>query len=132
MNEERKHMLTPGGEVIDAYRDLERTASRMLALAREGDWDAMIGEGEQYVTAAAALAKLEEDCDLNEREHRAKHDILERTLGYDLEIRGHLLEHREELGRLMAVSRRERAVAGAYGAVGPVAVDVSGAGKRPP
>lgn len=132
MNEERKTMLTPGAEVIDAYRGLELAASRMLALAREGDWDAMIGEGEQYVTAAAALAKLEEDCDLDEGEDRVKHDILERTLGYDLEIRTRLLEHREELGRLMAVSRRERAVVGAYGAVGPVVVDVAGTRKPPP
>lgn len=131
MNKERDDMLTPGGEVIDAYRDLEKTASRMVALARAGDWDAVVGAGEQYVTAAATLARLEEDCDLDELENRAKYDILERTLGYDLEIRTHLLEHREELGRLMALSRRERAVAGAYGAVGPIAV-VPATAKPPP
>lgn len=125
-------MPTIGHAVISAYRDLETMASRMVVLARERDWEAMLGEGEQYVAAAAELAELEEDCELDDDEHRTKHDILERTLGYDLEIRTRLLEHREELARLMATSRRERALAGTYGAMGLVAMDGSRRAAKPP
>lgn len=122
MKKDDQRMQTNGCEVINAYRELESQASRMLGLAREHDWDAMIGEGERYVTAAAALADLERGCTLDDDEHRAKYDILERTLDYDLEIRTHLMAHREELGQVLASSRRERALAGAYGVARPVAV----------
>src|SRR5690348_18438140 len=98
-------MTTCGRKIIGVYRELESKASRMVALAREQDWEAMICEGEEYVTAVAALADMEKDCELDEQERSAKYRMLERTLDYDLEIRTCLLEHREEIGR---ASCRER------------------------
>lgn len=115
-------MTKCGRKIIGVYRELESKASRMLALAREQDWEAMICEGEEYVTAVAALADMEKDCELDEHERSAKYRMLERTLDYDLEIRTHLLEHREELSRLMATSRRERALSQAYGPAAMTAV----------
>ena len=109
-------MTKCGRKIIGVYRELESKASRMVALARAQDWEAMICEGEEYVNAVAALADMEKDCELDEHERSTKYRVLERTLDYDLEIRTHLLEHREELSRLMALSRRERALSQAYGA----------------
>ena len=115
-------MTKCGRKIIGVYRELESKASRMVALARAQDWEAMICEGEEYVNAVAALADMERDCELDEQERLAKYRVLERTLDYDLEIRSCLLEHREELSRLMALSRRERALSQAYGTVGVAAV----------
>lgn len=78
----------------------------------------MICEGEKYAIAVAALADREKDCELDDQERDAKYRVLERTLDYDLEIRGRLLDHREELSRLMALSRKEQALSQSYGAVG--------------
>jgi flagellar protein FliT len=108
-------MTKCGRKIIGVYRELESKASRMVALAREQDWETMICEGEAYVNAVAALADMEKECELDEQERSAKYRMLERTLDYDLEIRTCLLEHREELSRLMALSRRERALSQAYG-----------------
>ena len=116
-------MVPCGRKILGVYRELESKASRMVALARQQDWEAMICEGEAYVTAVAALADMEKDCELDEQERLAKYRALERTLDYDLEIRSCLLEHREELSRLMALSRRERALSQAYGTVGVAAMN---------
>lgn len=123
MTEEQENMVPCGRKIIGVYRELESKASRMVALARQQDWEAMICEGEAYANAVAALADMEKDCELDEQESLAKYRVLERTLDYDLEIRTCLLEHREELSRLMALSRRERALSQAYGAasVAPMA-----------
>jgi len=122
MTEDQENMVPCGRKIIGVYRELESQASRMVALARQQDWEAMICEGEAYVNAVAALADMERDCELDEQERLAKYRVLERTLDYDLEIRSCLLEHREELSRLMALSRRERALSQAYGTVSVAAV----------
>lgn len=122
MTEDQENMVPCGRKIIGVYHELESKASRMVALARQQDWEAMICEGEAYVNAVAALADMERDCELDEQERLAKYRALERTLDYDLEIRSCLLEHREELSRLMALSRKERALSQAYGTVGIAAV----------
>ena len=119
---EETTMTNCGRKIIGVYRELEGMASRMVALARQQDWDAVICEGAEYATAVAALAGMEKDCELDEQERLAKYRMLERTLDYDLEIRTCLMEHREELSRLMALSRKERALSQSYGAVGIAAL----------
>lgn len=111
-------MMQQGREVVSAYRALEAQAARMAAVLRSDDWQAVIGEGEQYVAAVAALAELESDCALDAEARAAKYSMLERTLNYDLEIRARLMECREELAQRIARSRKRRATAGTYGAVG--------------
>jgi hypothetical protein len=111
-------MRQQGREVVSAYRALEAQAARMAAMLRSDDWQAVIGEGEQYVAAVAALAELEGDCELDPEARAAKYAMLERTLNYDLEIRTRLMECREELAQQIARSRQRRASAGTYGAVG--------------
>ncbi len=111
-------MMQQGREVVSAYRALEAQAARMAAILRGDDWQAVIGEGEQYVAAVAALAELEGDGELDADARAAKYSMLERTLNYDLEIRARLMECREELAQQIARSRRRQTTAGSYGAVG--------------
>lgn len=111
-------MTQSGHEVISAYRALEAQAARMAALLRSDDWQAILGAGEQYVAAVAALAELENDDGLDANARAAKYALLERTLSYDLEIRARLMECREQLAQQIARSRHRRATAGTYGAVG--------------
>lgn len=119
---EEATMTNCGRKIIGVYRELESMASRMVALARQQDWEAVICEGAEYATAVAALADMEKDCELDEQERLAKYRMLERTLDYDLEIRTCLMEHREELSRLMALSRKARALSQSYGVVGIAAM----------
>lgn len=119
---EEATMTNCGRKIIGVYRELESMASRMVALARQQDWEAVICEGAEYATAVAALADMEKDCELDEQERLAKYRMLERTLDYDLEIRTCLMEHREELSRLMALSRKARALSQSYGTVGIAAM----------
>ena len=117
---EDEDVMPRESEVICAYRRLEVQASHMAALAREQDWDALIGEQEKYAGAAEGVADMEKGVTLDERENTTKYTILEHILGHDLEVRSRLIERREELSQMMAVSRRESALERAYGARGPV------------
>lgn len=131
MSKDPQAMLQQRREVADAYRALEAQAARMAALLRSDDWQAIVGEGEQYVAAVAALAELESDCELDAETRAAKYAMLERTLNYDLEIRTRLMECREALAQQIACSRRRRDTAGAYGAVG-IATRAAPRPKRQP
>lgn len=110
-------MMPRTQKVIGAYQQLETHAARMLALARTQDWDGLVREGEAYIAAASALSGMEYACELDERQRRSKYAALEKTLEYDLEIRTRLLEHREELSQSLARTRKQRALARAYGTV---------------
>lgn len=109
--------VTASQTVMNAYRKLEEQASRMASLAGQQRWEALIGEEEEYVTAVAALADLEQGVALTDGQNRTKREILQRILTYDRDTRHSLLARRDELARLMAVSRRERDLGRAYGAV---------------
>ncbi len=103
--------------VMNAYRKLEEQASRMASLAGEQRWEALIGEEEEYVMAVAALADLEQGVELTDGQNRLKREILQRILTHDQATRHSLVARRDELAQLMAVSRRERDLGRAYGAV---------------
>lgn len=108
--------------VIQAYRQLEAQASRMAAMAKQADWEALVNEEERYTGAVANLADMEEGVTLDEHENEAKYTLLENILDHDLNVRSRLIERREELSQLMAVSRRESALGRAYGKNGVMLV----------
>lgn len=121
-NTEDDDVMLHESQVIRAYRQLEVQTSHMVDLARQKDWDALVDEQEKYSGAVQGLAAMEKDVSLDERENAAKYTILEHILGHDLEVRTRLMERREELTQMMAVSRRESALERAYGARGLVRV----------
>lgn len=124
---------TRSGAVLHAYRQLETQAARLARLAGAQDWDGLVDEEEGYVAAVARLADLEKEVDLDAPQRDAKSGILERILAHDLDIRSRLLARREELSRLMAVSRREQALDRFYHSGtggGAAAAALAGAGSH--
>ncbi|WP_244306952.1 flagellar protein FliT [Azotobacter salinestris] len=80
----------------------------MLELARRGDWTALLEEKSCGLIDAERLRQLEAEVSLGHREQLRKIELLEQILALDAEIRTHLLTRRDELGRLILNSRRQR------------------------
>lgn len=116
MKKGRGKVMTNGGEVIGAYRQLEARTSRMAALALQQDWDSLAGQEEDYVMAIAELAELEARVELDEPQRQEKRRMLERILAHNQETRRCLMRRRDELAGLMAAARCERDLDRSYGA----------------
>ncbi|WP_460428068.1 flagellar protein FliT [Azotobacter armeniacus] len=80
----------------------------MLELARRGDWAALLQKKSCGLIDAEKLRQLEVRASLDRREQLRKVELLEQILALDAEIRTHLLTRRDELGRLILSSRRQR------------------------
>lgn len=115
-----------GGEVIDVYRRLEARTSRMATLADQQDWESLVSQQEDYVTAMAALAELEQEAELSEAQCAEKSRMLGCIMAHNRKTQSCLMQRRDELARLMATARCERDLDRAYGAQAGIAV------RRPP
>lgn len=100
--------------VIAAYEALLAHSTRMLASAREADWDAVIAQKAHYLGAVERLSHREDGESRDERQRKAV--LLERILEQDAEIQRRLVERRDEIERLLGDSRRRLALSRTYGA----------------
>ncbi|HET7267177.1 MAG TPA: flagellar protein FliT [Oleiagrimonas sp.] len=110
-------MLSDKAELMAAYRQLQSCTARMVQLAHEQDWEALIQQEEQYVTAVQHIADLEGEEPLDEVQAREKHDLLEGIMADSQDTHRRLLERREELSRLIAQSRQEQEAERSYASV---------------
>ncbi|RAH36595.1 flagellar protein FliT [Halomonas sp. SL1] len=101
--------------VIDGYQDLLERSERMLALAREADWSALVEQETGYVQQVARVAELDAQHALSDGERQRKAELLEAILGNDMEVRRHLVQRRDELGELIGTAQRRRDLQQAYG-----------------
>ncbi|ASK34786.1 flagellar protein [Alcanivorax sp. N3-2A] len=108
---------TPAQHVLGTYEQLLACSTRMLGLVRRQDWEALIGEETDYLSVVSGLAELEQNIVLSKPQQDRKADLLERILEQDMEIRQGLMARRDELSRLMDVSRRRRDLGRSYGRV---------------
>ncbi|GAB3460179.1 hypothetical protein GCM10027398_01150 [Azotobacter salinestris] len=97
-----------GRQLIESYELLLQQSKSMLELARRGDWTALLEEKSCGLIDAERLRQLEAEVSLGHREQLRKIELLEQILALDAEIRTHLLTRRDELGRLILNSRRQR------------------------
>lgn len=104
--------------MIDGYQDLLERSERMLALAREADWSALVDQEAGYVRQVARVAELDAQHDLTNGERQRKAELLEAILENDREVRRHLVQRRDELGELIGTVQRRRDLQQAYGAGG--------------
>ncbi|MFB8828972.1 flagellar protein FliT [Azotobacter sp. CWF10] len=95
-------------QLIESYELLLQQSKSMLELARRGDWIALLEEKSCGLIDAERLRQLEAEVSLGRREQLRKIELLEQILALDTEIRTHLLTRRDELGRLILNSRRQR------------------------
>ncbi|SFT56253.1 flagellar protein FliT [Halomonas saccharevitans] len=112
--------MAHGGEpssqqaLVDQYEALRSRTRHMLASAREADWPRLIDQQESYLVQVEQLATLEAECPLDATHRARKATLLEEILENDLEIRGRLVERRDELGELIGTAQRQRKLQHAY------------------
>lgn len=121
-----EHGGEPGSQqaVVEEYEALLSRTRLMLDSARDANWSALIDQESTYIKHVDQLKKLEAGRFLDDEHRERKAKLLEGILENDLEIRERLVERREELGKLIGTSQRQRNLRHAYG--------VGGGGQTPP
>ncbi|MFA5495101.1 MAG: flagellar protein FliT [Porticoccaceae bacterium] len=99
---------------LASYETLLGLSSRMLGLAYEGEWEALIEEEGNYLMAMDHLARLDTPPGITPAQQEYQLSLMEQILEQSVEIQRHLLTRREELGRMIAMSERKRDVDRAY------------------
>lgn len=100
--------------LLDAYAVLLDSAAQMHELAKAEEWAALIEQRTHYVMLVEKLRQLDGALTLDERAQRRKAELLEAILEHDVEIRRQLVARRDELGKLIGVSQRQRSLHRAY------------------
>lgn len=101
--------------LLDAYAALLESAAHMHELASAGHWAELIDQRTHYLMLVDKLRDLEATVALDPKHQERKAELLERILDYDAHTRRQLVARRDELGRLIAVSQKERRLHRAYG-----------------
>lgn len=104
--------------VIESYRQLLAQSQRMLEFARQGDWSSLVLERSRYLVGLETVTQCERRLGIAGGDRMRRACLLEEILGLESEIRSCLLARREELGRLIEVSRRQIQLSRAYGPSG--------------
>ena len=100
--------------ILVAYELLLTRSLRMLASARDQDWDALVEEQTRYVMEVEWLARHEAKVALPVEAVERKAALLARMLDQEQEIRARLTARRDELGQLLNTSMRQRELGRAY------------------
>ncbi|MCA1772856.1 MAG: flagellar protein FliT [Halomonas sp.] len=100
--------------LIDTYAALLDSVIYMHELADNDQWAELIDQRTHYVLLVEKLRELETSVTLEPSAQQRKTELLEATLEHDVEIRRQLIARRDELGRLINVSQRQRSLHRAY------------------
>ncbi|GEK50578.1 flagellar protein FliT [Vreelandella venusta] len=100
--------------LIEAYAKLLICVTKMHELANAEQWAELIEQRTHYVMSVEALRKHDEETVLDDDGRRQKTELLESILEHDVEIRRRLVARRDELGKLIGVSQRQRSLHRAY------------------
>ncbi|TDB01957.1 flagellar protein FliT [Halomonas marinisediminis] len=105
-------------DVLRRYERLCELTREMRTRARESAWEELIDLQTHYVESVAGLAESEKGLSFDIAQAERKVELLEEILENDLEVRQHLVERREVLGRQMQGTRNRQSLEQAYGASG--------------
>ncbi|MGM0833655.1 flagellar protein FliT [Halomonas qinghailakensis] len=100
--------------LIDAYAKLLTCVRQMHELANAEQWAELIEQRTHYVMSVEALRSRDAETVLDEAARKRKAELLEGILEHDVEIRRRLVARRDELGKLISVSQRQRNLHRAY------------------
>lgn len=100
--------------LLEAYAKLLARATHMHELAKAELWAELIEQRTQYVMLVEELRELDTHVELDTSGRKGKSDLLESILEHDVEIRRCLVARRDELGKLISVSQRQRDLYRAY------------------
>lgn len=107
-------MMAGQASVIECYQQLLQQSQRMLEFARQGDWANLVLEKSLYLVGLESVTQCERQLGVEGGDKLRRACLLEQILELEAEIRGCLLARRDELGRLIDVSRRQLELGRAY------------------
>lgn len=114
MNTTNDQPTMDSDRVIAAYEGLSTLTGRMLAAARNGDWDQLVV---LELDRSARFERLARDGDVvpdNPAQRLRKATLIQRILDEDIEIRELVEPRRTDLSALIGSTRREARVQHAY------------------
>ena len=115
--------------LLTSYETLLSRVEHMHELANGEQWAELIDQRTNYVMLVDQLRELDTTVVLDSAAQQRKAELLERILEHDVEIRRRLVARRDELGKLIGVSQRQRNLHRAYAPQqgAPVAYDADDA-----
>ena len=113
--------------LLASYEALLSSVEYMHELANAEQWAELIEQRTSYVVLVEQLRELDATVLLDPAAQQRKAELLESILEHDVDIRRRLVARRDELGKLIGVSQRQRDLHRAYapqqGALSPYASD---------
>lgn len=100
--------------LLTSYETLLSRVEHMHQLANAEQWAELIDQRTNYVMLVEQLRELDLTVVLDAAAQQRKAELLERILEHDVDIRRHLVARRDELGKLIGVSQRQRDLHRAY------------------
>lgn len=100
--------------LLDGYITLLNRVEHMHELANAEQWAELIEHRTNYVLLVEKLRELDANVVLDAEAQQRKADLLERILEHDVDIRRRLVARRDELGKLIGVTQRQRDLHRAY------------------
>ncbi len=100
--------------LLNSYATLLSRVEHMHELANVEQWEELIDQRTNYVLLVEQLRELDATVLLDAAAQQRKAELLERILEHDVDIRRRLVARRDELGKLMGVSQRQRDLHRAY------------------
>jgi len=115
--------------LLDCYACLLSSVEHMHELANSEQWAELIEQRTNYVLQVEKLRELDATVELDADGQQRKAELLERILEHDVDIRRRLVARRDELGKLIGVTQRQRDLHRAYAPQqgAPVAYDADDA-----
>ena len=100
--------------LLDAYAKLLVRVHYMHELANAEKWAELIEQRSNYVVLVEEVRELDVTVMLDAQAKQRKSELLEQILEHDVEIRRRLVARRDELGKLIGVTQRQRDLHRAY------------------
>jgi len=100
--------------LLASYEALLSSVEYMHELANAEQWAELIEQRTSYVVLVEQLRELDATVLLDPAAQQRKAELLESILEHDVDIRRRLVARRDELGKLIGVSQRQRDLHRAY------------------
>lgn len=94
--------------LLASYEALLSSVEYMHELANAEQWAELIEQRTSYVVLVEQLRELDATVLLDPAAQQRKAELLESILEHDVDIRRRLVARRDELGKLIGVSQRQR------------------------
>ncbi|GAB3630417.1 flagellar protein FliT [Pandoraea terrae] len=101
--------------LLNCYERIAGLTERMLVVARDGDWEALVDLEAQYRAQVDAIKQLDAELPLDEAQRARKHAIIRRILADDAAIRDLVVPRLAHLDAMIISTRRQRALHEVYG-----------------